>query len=123
VVLEIYDKFAPGSKRSRQLRRFVQAWNEEIAKNGGSMTRRRIKLNALQEAGTKTWERGRKSKVPSRVDRPGVGHTPAPVMGGPYKDARAMALDKKVNSYLGGLAGGVPKGTKYNEVRLSRKGF
>jgi RHS repeat-associated protein len=40
-VLEIKDKYPPGSRQSRQLRRFVKAWNGEIELNGGSMTTRR----------------------------------------------------------------------------------
>jgi len=120
-ILEIYDKFAPGSKASRQLRRFVKAWNEEIAKNGGSMTKRRVPLSPAQERMSARWKRQMQSRFPGRFSGKVVGHTPDAIMGGRIANGRAMALGQPVNSYLGGVAGGVPGGTKYHEVRLYRR--
>ncbi len=38
--LQIKNKFSVGSSESRQLQRFVKAWNEQIGKAGGSLTTR-----------------------------------------------------------------------------------
>lgn len=117
-ILEIIDKFQPGSRESRQLRRFVEAWNEEIARNGGRMTRRT--LTSAEEQASNIWKRQMRKRYPARFKGKVVGHTPDATMGGAAAGGRAMALGTPVNSYLGGAAGGVPTGTTYHGVRLVR---
>jgi hypothetical protein len=118
-VLEIFNKFAPGSKESRQLQRFMKAWNEEIANAGGVMTKRSA-LSAADQALSDAWKKLTRLKYPGRFKGKVVGHTPDAIMGGGIAGPRAMALLPSVNSYLGGVAGGVASGTSYNSVRLFR---
>ena len=117
-VLEICNKFSPGSYESNQLARFTKAWNEEIANNGGSMTRRVESAQDVKDS--KKWKNQQRCKCPSRYKGKVVGHTPDACMGGPSAGGRAMALCTAVNSYLGGIASNVPVGTTYNAVKLVR---
>ncbi len=119
-ILKIENKFAAGSAESRQLQRFVRAWNEEIANAGGSMTRR--VLTAEEQAASAAWTEAMREQFPARFGLAGkvVGHVPDAAAGGLAVPDRAMALLPSVNSYLGGLLGGVPVGTTYNVVRLFR---
>ncbi len=49
-----------------------------------------------------------------------VGHVPDAAAGGAAAGGTAMALSSTVNSYLGGLLGGIPDSTIYNLVQPFR---
>ncbi|MDO1564638.1 RHS repeat-associated core domain-containing protein, partial [Neisseria sp. MVDL20-010259] len=117
--LEIKNKFKPGSYESRQLQRFVRLWNQQIAAAGGSMTKRGT-LTPVQQRLSDAWTRLMRRRFPGRFRGKVVGHTPDATMGGLVANGRATALSTQVNSYLGGVARGVPNGTVYHSVRLAR---
>ncbi|WP_232005294.1 hypothetical protein [Neisseria animaloris] len=117
--LEIKNKFKPGSYESRQLQRFVRLWNQQIAAAGGSMTKRGT-LTPVQQRLSDAWTRLMRRRFPGRFRGKVVGHTPDAIMGGLVANGRATALSTQVNSYLGGVARGVPNGTVYHSVRLAR---
>jgi intein/homing endonuclease len=117
-VVRIRNKFEEGSYESNQLKRFVGAWNEEIDAAGGSMTRRRP--TPIEEIKSQAWREEMRASDPSRFEGKVVGHTPDAAAGGPSSGGRAMALSYDVNSYLGGILRGIPVGTTYNRVSLSR---
>ena len=114
----INNKFAPNSYQSRQLQRFVQLWNKEIQITG-SLTKCGL-LTPAQKRLSRNWTRSMRKKYPTRFKGKAVGHTPDAIWGGPIANGKATALDKGVNSYLGGIAKGVPAGTVYHAVRLER---
>lgn len=57
--LYLVDKYPPGGAESRQLRRFVGAWNDEIQANGGKMRRR-----CATRAASERWKRKCDSDTP-----------------------------------------------------------
>jgi len=116
--LRIQNKFDAGSYHSRQLQRFVRAWNEEIANVGGQMARRT--LTDAEERASDIWKRMMRQRYPARFKGKVVGHVPDAGAGGRAVPDRAMALSYEVNSYLGGLLNGIAVGTKYNAVELFR---
>jgi RHS repeat-associated protein len=118
-VLCIKNKFKPGSPEARQLARFIKAWNEQVAANGGKMTKRGA-LSEAEEAASAAWKKAMRDRYPARFDGKVVGHTPDAIMGGKVAGGKAMALTPSVNSYLGGVAGGIPEGTTYTKVVLFR---
>ena len=117
---EIQNKFASGSAESQQLEEFVQAWNEEIEKAGGSMTRRVLSQsdNDLKEAYTARIRAENPEVYPDASVVP--GHVPDAAAGGPATGGRIMPLLYDVNSYLAGVINraNMPVGTVYNQVRL-----
>lgn len=117
-VWQIKDKFPPGSKESRQLRRFVKAWNEELANAGGSMTRRT--LTAAEERASAAWKKAMRKAHPERFKNKVVGHTPDAAAGGPAAGGKAMALDPRVNASVGGQVSAKPPGYTYNQVEVVR---
>ncbi|PSM32208.1 DUF6531 domain-containing protein [Haliangium sp. UPWRP_2] len=117
-ILEIVNPFKSGTREYNQLRRFVKKWEEEIAKRGGSMTRR--SLTNAEELASAAWKKRTRKNSPGRFKDKVVGHVPDASMGGPHANGTVMALDKSVNSYLGGITGGIPTGTTYQGVRLIR---
>jgi hypothetical protein len=119
VVWQIVDRFPAGSYESRQLRRFVKAWNEEIHKAGGSMVRR--SLTAAEELASLAWKRAMRKAFPSRFQDKVVGHTPDAAAGGPVAGGKAMALDPTVNASIGGQVGKKPLGYKYGRVEVIRE--
>src|SRR5918996_4475026 len=124
-IIEIVDKFAPGTREARHLADFVKAWNRVIANNSGQLTRRQRPLSAREEEYAKSWREKMRRENPSTYRNRVVGHVPDAIMGGPVAWNRwggavgeTMPLYKDVNSYLGGLTGGVQEGITYHEVRL-----
>ena len=117
-VLRLLNKYDIGSPEYRQLIRFVKAWNEEIVKAGGSMTRR--VLTEAEERLSSAWTKQMRKLYESRFTDRVVGHVPDAAAGGLAVPDRAMALLPRVNSYLGGILSGIPVGTKYNIVELYR---
>ncbi|WP_394845233.1 DUF6531 domain-containing protein [Pendulispora brunnea] len=117
-VWEIKDKFPPGSRESRQLRRFVRAWNRAIQDAGGSMTTRRE--TAEETAASNRMKRNYRRDQPARFEGKVVGHVPDACAGGPSSGGRVMALDSSVNGSVGGQVGGVPPGQTYHRVRVVR---
>jgi hypothetical protein len=116
---KILNKFAPDTIESVQLRRFVQAWNEEILKAGGSMTRRT--LSAADMADAAEWRDYMTTMFPERFgDGVVVGHAPDAAAGGVAAWGRSMPLLDSVNSYLGWLLKNMEVGTKYHQVVLHR---
>ena len=117
-VWEIKDPFPPGSKKSRQLRRFVKLWNEEIKKAGGLMQRR--KPTKAEERASRRWKRQMRRKYPGRFEDKVVGHAPDAAAGGPSSGGTATALDSSVNSSVGGQVPAKPVGYTYTEVKVVR---
>jgi hypothetical protein len=116
--LQLTNKFAAGSYESRQLQRFVRAWNDEIVAAGGSMTRR--VLSEADEAASQAWRRQMQRLYPARFSGKVVGHVPDAAAGGPAAGGKAMALSRSVNGFLGGVLKGISEGTVYNSVQLIR---
>ncbi|MEN1681766.1 MAG: polymorphic toxin-type HINT domain-containing protein, partial [Planctomycetota bacterium] len=117
--LQITNKFAAGSYESRQLQRFVKAWNEEIEAAGGTLVRRT--LTDADHAAARAWRDQMIRQYPSRFAGKVVGHVPDAAAGGPAAGGRAMALSQPVNSFLGGILSGVPIDAQYNAVKLVRQ--
>ena len=116
-MLVIHDLSGLSKLEIGQLRRFVKAWNEEIAKAGGSLVRKAP--TAAENALAKTWREAMKAKFPSRFRDRFVGHVPDAVMGGQAANGRAMALTGSLNSRIGGLAHGIAEGTRYHGVHVT----
>jgi hypothetical protein len=114
--LQVLNPFRGGSAESRQLQRFVASWNQQIVANGGSMMRRA--LTAAQQRLSRAWTRQMSSQA--RFANRVVGHVPDAAAGGAVSGGPAMALLRSVNSYLGGILTGIPRGTVYNRVILFR---
>jgi hypothetical protein len=135
-ILYVKQKFStekgPGGLNGRQLRRFVTAWNEQIAKFSGSMTRRAESM--VEQAASDAWKAAQRRNFPKRYPPRSagaayrvVGHTPDATAGGPSAPPpawqgdklRAMALTDPVNSYIGaGVTKQIPMGTTYHRVAL-----
>ncbi|WP_141674145.1 hypothetical protein [Gilliamella sp. wkB112] len=79
---------------------------------------KRGSLTAAQEKLSARWKRQMRKRFPNLYKGKVVGHTPDATMGGPVANGSAMPLDTSVNSYLGGIAKGVPNGTVYHKVEL-----
>lgn len=82
---------------------------------------RRI-LTPAEEQASNAWKARMRAEQPARFKGRVVGHLPDAAAGGPVVPPgdKAMALLRSVNSYLGGILGGVPVGTFYNRVALTR---
>ena len=117
-ILKICNKFNPGSMLDRQAKRFVKAWNSEIKKAGGTMTRRQE--SDQEKKDSKAYKEEKREQSPCRFAGKVVGHVPDACAGGPSSDGPVMALSTPVNSYFGGILGGIAVGESYNSVRLVR---
>ena len=117
-VLKICNKFSPGGALDRQAKRFVKAWNAEIQSVGGTMTRRQE--TDQEKKDSKAYKEEKRKQYPCRFAGKVVGHVPDACAGGPSRDGPVTALSTPVNSYFGGILGGIAIGESYNLVRLVR---
>jgi hypothetical protein len=121
--LKLVNKFAPGTRESRQLQRFVKAWNGVIDEAAGAGLTTRS-LSAVEQHQSKMWKQRMRRSEPERFQDAGkvVGHVPDAAAGGSVvpPNNKAMALWPEVNSYVGGTMNGVPTGTTYHRVKLVR---
>ena len=102
---------------TKQLERFVGAWNQEL-RRVGPMTARAV--GEGKRAAAKLWQeevRARHPWVYTNKDIV-VGHLPDMGWGGNARSIFSMPLLKSVNSYIGGLRSGVPVGTTYDVVQF-----
>jgi hypothetical protein len=124
VILWINDIFMPGSSQSKELNTFVDAWNQEIVKNGGAMTTRSPSyIDKLQKQAAQNKER---ANNPAKYAGKVVGHVPDVVAGGSPANGPFMPLDGRVNSSIGSQVqhehsrsvNSTGGGLRYNEVRI-----
>lgn len=115
-VLEIKNKFEEGSSLSNQLKDFADLWNQEIANNGGSMTRQSVS-KADRRAASKAAKKYKKANPQLFQNGEVAGHIPDVGWGGKISGP-FTPLHNDVNSYIGGATQAVPVGSKYTSVKI-----
>ena len=119
-ILNLHNKFDPGSAESNALIAFVERWNVAITQRGGSMTR--------QAASRATRRLANRAAAAERLANPSLyptnataaGHIPDVGWGG-SPQGPFMPIPSSVNSYVGGATQAVPRGTSYTSVVLVAK--
>ncbi|MGP9827344.1 RHS repeat-associated core domain-containing protein, partial [Ectopseudomonas khazarica] len=109
----IKDKFPINSAESQELGDFVGRWNEQIQKNGGSMTRR--VLTEQEQKDSDNWrKRTRCECSPGKV----AGHVPDAAAGGPAIPLDWMEQFPATNGYIAGIVKNLPVGYTYDTVKV-----
>ncbi len=118
-VLNLNNKFAPGSAEDAALQQHVADWNQQIAQSGGSMTRQAV-TPAMRDAADTAIATARDANPAAYSPQsPGMvaGHVPDVGWGG-NPAGPITPLNSSVNSYVGGATQAIPPGTTYNSVQL-----
>jgi RHS repeat-associated protein len=115
-VLNLKNKFSPGSAEDTALQQHVADWNQEIQNQGGSMTRQAVTpaMRAQADQAAAAARAANPSQYPAGM---AAGHTPDVGWGG-NPAGPINPLNSTVNSYVGGATQAVPVGTTYNSVVL-----
>lgn len=118
-VLNLRNKFDPGSAEDQALQQHVADWNQSIADNGGSMTRQAVTpaMRAQADVAAANARAADPALYPN--NSVAAGHTPDVGWGG-NPEGPINPLNSTVNSYVGGATQAVPVGTTYNSVVLYR---
>jgi hypothetical protein len=100
------------------LQQHIAAWNLEIQRQGGSMTRQRVTpaMRAQADEAADLARTQNPNLYPSGV---APGHTPDVGWGGDVTGP-INPLNSTVNSYVGGATQAVPPGSTYGKVILFR---
>ncbi|MGI4745653.1 MAG: DUF6531 domain-containing protein [Janthinobacterium lividum] len=117
-VLNIKNKFEPGSSEDLALQQHVADWNEQIAAQGGTMTRQAVP-RSLRDDATAAATSARNADPASYPQGMAAGHIPDVGWGGDPAGP-ISPTNSAVNSYVGGATQAVPAGTVYNSVQLFR---
>jgi hypothetical protein len=115
-MLNLKNKFAPGSAEDLALKQHVVDWNQQITASGGSLTRQAV-TPAMRAAANQAAAAARAANPTAYPPGMAAGHTPdvgwGGATGGPIKPLHGV-----VNGYVGGATQAVPAGTTYNGVTL-----
>ena len=115
----LLNKYSPGSAQFDEMNAFVELWDEETRRVGG-FTRRAVtpELEARADAFRSRARTQMMRCCPNLQSKTAAGHTPDVAWGGPADPGDAwIPLDRRVNSYIGGLSQAVPVGTTYRSVK------
>ncbi len=115
--LNLRNKFPQGSAEDLALQQHVRDWNNQIAANGGTMTRQTV-TPAMRRSATRAATAAR-TQNPAAYQGTGMaaGHTPDVAWGGATQGP-IIPLNETVNGYVGGATQAVPSGTSYGKVKL-----
>jgi RHS repeat-associated protein len=117
-VLYLRNKFAAGSVEDLALQQHVTAWNQEIQRQGGSMTRQRV-TPAMRAQADEAADLARTQNPHLYPSGMSPGHTPDVGWGGSVTGP-INPLNSTVNSYVGGATQAVTPGSTYGRVLLYR---
>ncbi len=116
--LNLRNKFPAGSDEDLALQKHVDDWNNQIAANGGSMTRQAVTPSMRDDADAAA-SAARSADPSSYPAGTAAGHTPDVGWGGDPAGP-INPVNKAVNSYVGGATQAIPPGTSYTGVKLFR---
>lgn len=115
----LLNKYSPGTSQHDEMNAFVELWDEETRRVGG-FTRQTVTPD--MEAAADSFRTRARNEMrrccPALQSHTAAGHTPDVAWGGTPDPGDAwVPLDRRVNSYIGGLSQAIPVGTSYSSVR------